>query len=77
MDIPIELLIDYMGYLNPDVRLKKRGGWVKGIKLLPESGRLDQRYLYVAGNGPASELDRGVALVVVCRKVREGEEFEE
>ena len=68
MDIPIELLIDYMGYLNPDVRLNARGGWVKGIKLLPESGRLDQRYLYVAANGPKEELDRGVALVVVCRK---------
>ena len=68
MDIPIELLIDYMGYLNPDVRLRERGGWVKGIKLLPEAGRLDQRYLYVAANGPAEELDRGVALVVVCRR---------
>ena len=68
MDIPIELLIDYMGYLNPDVRLKKRDGWIKGIKLLPETGRLDQRFLYVAANGPAEELDRGVALVVVCRR---------
>ena len=39
MDIPIELLIDYMGYLNPDVRLRERGGWVKGIKLLLEAKR--------------------------------------
>ena len=68
MDIPIELLIDYMGYLNPDVRLRARGGWIKGIKLLPETGRLDQRYLYVAANGPREELERGVPLVVVCHR---------
>ena len=70
MDIPIELLIDYMDYLNPDVRLKSRGGWIKGIKLLPETGRLDQRYLYVAASGRKEELDRGVPLVVVCRRDR-------
>lgn len=66
MDIPIELLIDYMGYLNPEVRLNKRGGWIKGIKLMPETGRLDARYLYFAQSGAAVGLDRGVPMVVVC-----------
>ena len=35
MDIPVELLIDYMGYLNPEVRLKERDGWIPGICTLP------------------------------------------
>ena len=71
MDLPIELLIDYMGYLNPDVRLKARGGWVKGIKLMPETGRLDTRYLYLAQNGTPGLADRGVPLVIVCRRGEE------
>ena len=66
MDIPIELLIDYMGYLNPEVRLDTRGGWVKGIKLMPESGRLDARYLYLVQNGAPAAAGRGVPMVVVC-----------
>lgn len=68
MDIPIELLIDYMGYLNPEVRLKERGGWIKGIKLMPETGRLDPRYLYFAQSGTTAAMNRGVPLVLVCKR---------
>lgn len=66
MDIPVELLIDYMGYLNPEVRLKERDGWISGIKLMPEEGRLDPRYLYFAQQGTRAAVNRGVPLVLVC-----------
>lgn len=44
----MEMLIDYMGYLSPEVRLDKRDQWIRGIKLLPEDGRADSGYLYFA-----------------------------
>lgn len=48
MNAPMEILIDYMGYLNPEIRLIKRDVWINGIKLMPEDGRLDRDYLYFA-----------------------------
>lgn len=46
MKIPIEVLLDYMGYLNPEVRMEVKGLWIKSIQLLPKRGGLDGECLY-------------------------------
>lgn len=67
MDIPMEMLIDYMGYLNPEVRLRERDMTISGIKLMPEDGRLDLNYLYFSQY--ADEIITGSApVVLVCPK---------
>lgn len=46
MNIPMEILLDYMAYLNPETHLAERNIWISGIKLMPENHRLDQGFLY-------------------------------
>lgn len=46
MNIPMEILLDYMSYLNPEIHLTERNIWISGIKLMPENHRLDQGFLY-------------------------------
>ena len=46
MTIPMEILLDYMAYLNPEIRLTDRDLWIDGIKLMPENHRLDRGFLY-------------------------------
>lgn len=42
----MEILLDYMTYLNPEIYLEDRDMWINGIKLFPDNHRLDPGYLY-------------------------------
>ena len=68
MDIPLEMLIDYMGYLNPELRLTSRDMWVSGIKMMPDDGRIDPDFVYFAQLRPGLETPVGAPLVVACPK---------
>ena len=46
MNIPMEILLDYMSYLNPEIHLENRDMWISGIKLMPDNHRLDPGFLY-------------------------------
>lgn len=68
MDIPLELLIDYMDYLNPELRISKRDMWVNGIKMMPEVGRLYPNYVYFAQYNGSADIREGAVLVLACPK---------
>ena len=71
MDIPLELLIDYMGYLNPDVRIKKRNMWINGIKMLPEQGVLDPNYVYFSQYTKGALPSENSVVVWICPRTAE------
>ena len=68
MDIPLEMLVDYMGYLNPEPRVKSRDMWVNGIKMMPEEGKLDPNYVYFAQYNAESKIRDGAPIVFACAK---------
>ena len=68
MDIPLELFVDYMGYLNPELRIERRDMWVNGIKMMPEEGRLDHGYVYFAQYKNQMNVQESVVLVLACPK---------
>ena len=68
MDIPLEMLIDYMGYLNPELRLKERDLWITGIKMMPEDRRLDSNYVYFAQLNGQCFSSEHAPFVFVCPK---------
>ena len=71
MDLPMEMLIDYMAYLNPELRLRQRNQWVKGIKLMPAEGKLDPGYLYFARVEELRRSSGEAPLVVICPETAE------
>ena len=71
MDIPIEMLIEYMDYLNPEILLEKRGTWVSGIKLMPEDGRIDHRFLYFCRMDSIPDNPISAPVVYICPKNQE------
>ncbi|MGI6028232.1 MAG: PucR family transcriptional regulator [Candidatus Heteroscillospira sp.] len=48
----MEILLDYMAYLNPEIHLDRRDMWIDGIKLMPENHRLDKGFLYFSPPDP-------------------------
>lgn len=68
MDIPLELLIDYMAYLHPEVRIHTRNLWINGVKMLPEQGVLDPNYIYFAAIGQGVPTQNDAIIVWVCPK---------
>ena len=68
MDIPLEMLIEYMGYLNPELRLLVRDMWVTGIKMMPDDGVISSDYVYFAQLRPGLITPEGAPLVVTCPK---------
>lgn len=71
MDIPMEMLIEYMDYLNPEILLDKRDDWISGIKLMPDDGRMDRRFLYFAQMDGVLENPVEASVVYICPKGQE------
>jgi len=71
MDIPMEMLIEYMDYLNPEILLKERDTWVSGIKLMPEDGRIDPRFLYFCRMEAAPYEAIDATVVYICPRAQE------
>ncbi len=48
MKIPMETILDYVSYLNPEFFLMDRNIWINGVKLMPENHKLDSGFLYLS-----------------------------
>ncbi len=48
MNIPLETILDYVSYLNPEFYLSDRNMWISGVKLMPENHKLDTGFLYLS-----------------------------
>lgn len=66
MNIPMEILLDYMAYLNPEIHLESRDMWINGIKLMPENHRLDKGFLYFSPPDPVTLPAGHPPVVYVC-----------
>ena len=66
MNIPMEILLDYMAYLNPEIHLDSRDMWINGIKLMPENHRLDPGFLYFSAADPVMLPAGHPPVVYVC-----------
>lgn len=62
----MEILLDYMAYLNPEIHLDVRDMWISGIKLMPENHRLDQGFLYFSNPDPVTLPAGHPPVVYVC-----------
>lgn len=66
MNIPMEILLDYMNYLNPEIHLEHRDMWINGIKLMPDNHRLDPGFLYFSMPDPVVLPAGHPPVVYVC-----------
>ena len=67
MHIPMDLILERMYYLHPEIQLQDRGVWVKGVKLLPgEWEGISCDYLYLCSAGDAFPPETDAILAVVC-----------
>ena len=62
----MEILLDYMAYLNPEIHLDNRNMWINGIKLMPENHRLDQGFLYFSAPDPVTLPSGHPPVVYIC-----------
>lgn len=62
----MEILLDYMAYLNPEVHLADRNSWINGIKLMPDNHRLDPGFLYFSTPDPVVLPQGHPPVVYVC-----------
>lgn len=70
MNIPMEMLIEYMQYLNPEILLEKRDQWISGIKLMPEDGHIDPFFLYFCKIDAKPSVPVQAPVVYTCSKAQ-------
>ena len=67
MQIPVDLLLERMRYLNPEVQMERQSGWVKGVKLLPGQWEdISRDYFYLCRGEESFPAGTEAILAVVC-----------
>lgn len=67
MEIPMDLLLERLRYLDPKIQVEKQSRWVKGVKLLPGQWKdISCDYFYLCRGEEPFPTETDAILAVVC-----------